>query len=76
MIKRRIMSAKMHRVTHHKHTHTISLKKRNARHPLKNKIKYLHERIVIVIDVYIKNNMLKNRKPKLLRTLAPSFPMS
>lgn len=37
---------------------------------------YLHDNIVIVIDVYIKNNMLKNRKPKLLSTLAPSLPIS
>lgn len=37
---------------------------------------YSHERMVIVIDVYIKNNMLKNKNPKLLKTLPPSFPMS
>lgn len=37
---------------------------------------YLQDRIVIVMDVYIKNNILKKRKPKLLKTLPPSFPIS
>lgn len=35
-----------------------------------------HDKMVIVIDVYIRNNMLKNKNPRLLSTLAPSLPMS
>lgn len=36
----------------------------------------LHDKIVIVIEVYIRKSMLKNKNPKLLRTFAPSLPIS
>lgn len=41
-----------------------------------HKFKNLQDRMVIVMEVYIRNSILKNRNPRLLSTLAPSFPIS